>query len=176
MVFVDGENFAVRFGAEIEDNAPQSHVQYRKDVYVWSSALAYALNKYEVVRKYYFTALRGDTDAIHAVENELRNAEIEAPRVFKRTKARSSKRVDIALATEFLMHAYRDNFDVAVLVSGDEDFVPVVDAVASLGKRVIMWSLSSGRSKLLASACDYSIDISPIMWAPTDFAYRLTQA
>lgn len=45
---------------------------------------------------------------------------------------------DITLARDFLSHAYRDNFDAAVLVAGDADFVPLVEEVKRLGKQVFV--------------------------------------
>ena len=33
-------------------------------------------------------------------------------------------------------HAYQSDYDTAILVSGDRDYVPLVEKVKSLGKRV----------------------------------------
>ena len=38
-----------------------------------------------------------------------------------------------------LSHAFDDAFDVAVLVSGDEDFVPMVEELKRRGKQVYGW-------------------------------------
>ena len=46
------------------------------------------------------------------------------------------KEVDVALATEMLAGAFRDAYDVAVLVSGDRDYVPAVERVRAEGRRV----------------------------------------
>jgi len=46
------------------------------------------------------------------------------------------KEVDVALATELVACAFRDAFDVAIVVSGDRDFVPAIERVRSEGKRV----------------------------------------
>ena len=46
------------------------------------------------------------------------------------------KEVDVALATEMLVGALRNAFDVAILVSGDRDFVPAVERLRTEGKRV----------------------------------------
>jgi uncharacterized LabA/DUF88 family protein len=46
------------------------------------------------------------------------------------------KEVDVALATDLLTGAFRDSFDVAILVSGDRDYVPAVERVRAEGKRV----------------------------------------
>lgn len=39
-------------------------------------------------------------------------------------------------ATELVTGALRDTYDVAIVVSGDRDFVPAVERVRSEGKRV----------------------------------------
>lgn len=46
------------------------------------------------------------------------------------------KEVDVALACEMVSHAFRDNYDVAILVSGDRDFIPAIQHAQSSGKRV----------------------------------------
>ncbi len=39
MVFVDGENLAVRYGKLLGDKPPCSHVTYEPNVFVWSELL-----------------------------------------------------------------------------------------------------------------------------------------
>src|SRR5882672_2772193 len=48
----------------------------------------------------------------------------------------TEKRVDTRLVAELIQYAANSAFDDAVLVSGDDDFVPAVEAVNALGKRV----------------------------------------
>ena len=45
------------------------------------------------------------------------------------------KAVDVKLATDLLL--LKSNYDVAIIVSGDQDFVPAVEEVKNAGKRVI---------------------------------------
>lgn len=53
------------------------------------------------------------------------------------------KCVDVALATKMLFFAAIPAvYDLAVLVTGDSDFVPVVEAVRNLGKRVLLASFT----------------------------------
>lgn len=99
MLFVDGENLAIRYSEELGTGDQESHVSYRQDVCVWSHLLTSYLQHNQVIRKHYYTSIVGDDDEILAVENELRELGIERPRVFKRSKGRQSKRVDIALVT-----------------------------------------------------------------------------
>ena len=64
---------------------------------------------------------------------------------------------DIYLATDMLSFAYENKYDVAVLVSGDGDFVPAIKKVQKLGKRVENAYFSANRSDFLKSVCNTSI-------------------
>jgi uncharacterized LabA/DUF88 family protein len=46
------------------------------------------------------------------------------------------KGVDVALVTEMLSMAFKNAYDVAILVSGDDDYVGAVEEIKSMGKRV----------------------------------------
>ncbi len=46
------------------------------------------------------------------------------------------KEVDVSLACEMLEHALMNHYDVAIVVSGDRDFVPAMQKVQAAGKRV----------------------------------------
>ncbi|MFC2020253.1 NYN domain-containing protein [Chloroflexota bacterium] len=46
------------------------------------------------------------------------------------------KGVDIQLTTDLLTHSYKDNYDVAILVAGDTDYVGALQAVKDNGKNV----------------------------------------
>jgi len=46
------------------------------------------------------------------------------------------KGVDIQLATDMLTHSFRNNYDVAILVAGDNDYVGALQAVKDNGKHI----------------------------------------
>lgn len=46
------------------------------------------------------------------------------------------KEGDVAMACEMVVHALRDHYDVAIVVSGDRDFIPAIQQVQSAGKKV----------------------------------------
>ncbi|MBS3090561.1 NYN domain-containing protein [Candidatus Pacearchaeota archaeon] len=57
---------------------------------------------------------------------------------------------DIYFATDLVSGAYEDLYDTALIVSGDEDFVPAIRKVQKLGKKVeniYFWSTSSNYLK-----------------------------
>jgi len=161
MIFVDGENLAIRFKDALGSEQPQDHVVYEPDVLVWSKfANVPQHTNCEVTRRYYYSSSTGDAAKIEELSRMLKRTGIEQPRIFHKSKGRRSKRVDISLATDMLTHAHRKNYDIAILVSGDEDYVPLVEAVAAEGCRVVLWALPNGLSPRLEQAVDHSFDIS----------------
>jgi hypothetical protein len=145
MVFVDGENFAKR-AAEVAGSVLQPGPHYQKDVFVWLPGVA-PKAKFLVIkggldleerslRAHYFTAVQGDDVVINQTRDRIRNCGFQAE-VFKKRDGKA-KQVDIALASRMVLEAARDNYDIALLFAGDEDYVPAVQAVKELGKSVYL--------------------------------------
>ncbi len=74
-------------------------------------------------------------------------------RMVVRPYGTAEKGVDVQMAVHMLQQGYQDNYDTAVLVSGDGDFDHAVRAVVDLGKRVENAYFSSGRSRALVNCC-----------------------
>jgi len=167
MVFVDGENLAMRYGALLKERQadPASHIRYEPNVFVWSVWLNNLCVRQRVIRKHYYTCAQGDTERLDTLHDKLREANIEAPYVFKKNKSRGSKRVDIQLAVDMLTQASRKNYQTAVLIAGDEDYVPLVEAVKAEGRLVVLWSVESGLSRSLRRSADHYADIGEVLFA-----------
>jgi NYN domain len=166
MVFVDGENLAMGYGRMLGGVPPPPKMEswYKPDVAVWVQDLnpgANSLSGTRVTRKYYFTSERGTDETRAETIDWLKSCGFELPRVFRRDKDRGSKRVDISLSVAMLTHATRHHFDIAVLVAGDEDFVPLVNAVQAEGARVHLWALSDGLAPSLRREADYFVNLDP---------------
>jgi len=168
MVFVDGENLAIRYGNLVQSRGATipEHVRYEPGVYVWSTAMMNMTYWGGIVHRHYYTSVQGDDPKLLEVVEKLKAAGIESPNVFKKNKAKGSKRVDISLTTDMLLHAARKNFGVGVLVAGDEDYVPLVEAVKSEGRRVYVWFVSDGLSAELRRAADHFGDLDEILLSP----------
>ncbi len=70
-------------------------------------------------------------------------------------KTRSSeKQVDVCLAVQIVALAYENAYDIAYLVSGDEDFVPAIEIAQRKGKIVIAVSAQDAMSSLLKRKAD----------------------
>src|SRR5216684_1387149 len=73
----------------------------------------------------------------------------------------TEKRVDTRLVADIIQYAAIGAFDAAVLVSGDDDFVPAVEAVNALGKQVWVATWSAEElSKDLRVRCFGQIHLS----------------
>ncbi len=165
MVFVDGENLAIRYASMLKDKAPEDHVVFEPNVFVWTpfANVQHHVNC-EIVRRYYYTSVQGDDTRQDEIEEKLKAIGIEAPCVFKKAKGKRSKRVDISLATDMLTHAYRKNCNLAILVAGDEDYMPLVEAVMAEGRRVVLWFLEDGLSQVLKRKVDHYFNIGTFLF------------
>lgn len=69
------------------------------------------------------------------------------------------KQVDVYLATEIVALAYEDAYDVAYLISGDEDYVPAIERVHAKGKQVIAVTFRDALSGELRKKADEVIEL-----------------
>ena len=167
MIFVDGENLAIRYGQVLKERklAPLKSIKWKPEVFVWTDSFTSACDhEARTVRKYYYTSVQGTDFDIHAVVDQLKLLQVEQPSVFKMEKNRCSKQVDISLTTDMLHHAFRHNYETAVLVAGDADYIPLVNAVKAEGRRVLIWFLSNGLSPTLKRVADYFVNIDPYLF------------
>jgi len=63
----------------------------------------------------------------------------------------TEKGVDVAIATKMLTHAINRAFEIAILVSGDKDYLETVKAVKNMGLRVEVVSFRNSLSHDLAN-------------------------
>ena len=68
------------------------------------------------------------------------------------------KGIDVRIATDMIKLAWVDNYDTAVLLSGDKDFIPVVEFLETRGIKVLHGKFPPQASDL-TRACWGSIDI-----------------
>ena len=173
MVFVDGENLAIR-GKALADKqgiSISNGPYYEEGSFVWMPGQAgtdFILmppgqggQHIYVVRSSYYTSVVGDDKKLEDVKERLWQIGFQ-PSVFKKAKNQKSKGVDIALTKDMLSHAYLHNYEVAVLVSGDGDYVPVLEELKRLGKLVcVAFFIDEGFNDKLRLASDFVSDMTP---------------
>jgi len=168
MIFIDGSNFyhSVKdtfglFPGEIENtevfrklseflkgdrmliricyyNAPLD-IKYNKEIYSKQQSFLDRLN---------------NVPGFKVIRCRLRKIEKDDGKVEYRVKGD-----DIKLTVDMLSDAYEDQYDTAVIVSGDGDFKPLVDKVRKLGKKVENAYLPISRSAALSKACNKSYSL-----------------
>ena len=70
------------------------------------------------------------------------------------------KGTDVQLAVDMMTHSFKDNYDVAILVAGDNDYVSAVQAVKDNGKHIeIALFGKEGTSRQLRTTADKIIPI-----------------
>lgn len=67
------------------------------------------------------------------------------------------KGVDVMLATDLVVHAYKDHYDTAIVVSGDADFYPALQAVKDVGKHIEVAAFDMNMSSESARVADSTI-------------------
>ncbi len=148
-MFVDGENFAIRGRAvaNAEGFKFDEGQFFKQDVFLWLPKIPARLCiahpegalklQSSAIRAFYYTSAVGSDEVIRSVRRSLRDIDFE-PVVFKRPSdsSRKAKGVDISLTKDMLSNAFMGNYDVAFLVAGDGDYLPLVDEVKRLEKVV----------------------------------------
>ena len=107
------------------------------------------LLKRQLVRIYYYNATVGQKQepevfkqqqAFFASVNAVPYTELRLGRLVYTNQWPNvppyEKGTDVQLATDMITHSYKNNYDVAILVAGDNDFAGAVQAVKDNGKHV----------------------------------------
>ena len=134
----------------------------------YSRFAALLANGHKLIRINYYTATRDsqrDRDGARS-QQKFMDALRHIPYVtvkHRPLKYRNNipleKGVDVLIATDMLTSALRDCHDTAVLVSGDGDFVEVLDEIKRAGKQVENATFQSSRSDALINASDLFIQL-----------------
>jgi uncharacterized LabA/DUF88 family protein len=168
MQFVDGENLTISSQRMLENSGYQikESNQHRRNCFLWPGVHPNnnpfgrpEFSELAPIRSFYYTSCVGSEEALDEVRDQLWTLRFE-PHVFKKDKqSQKTKGVDIALTKDMLSHAFRGNYEIARLFAGDGDYVPLVEEVKRLGKRVEVCFVGSATSPALNLATDVFKDI-----------------
>jgi len=182
ILFVDGENLTFRYQELLgEGKKPRAEVSHLPDVYVWSTFIQRTrLINTDILRINYYTSMVGADDELGKVKNEISQLLFSTgagdlygycqlyPRVYKKLKkSMKSRLVDINIVIDMMRHCYTDAVDVVYLLSGDGDFLNLVEEIARSGKKVCLGAFSSGLDPRLRSAVDRFFSLDDIYFEPT---------
>jgi len=152
MIFIDARNL---IQGEKEHNSRTS-TNYR---FGYKQIMDFFNSKQNVIRGYYYDGAPHKSQRSKDRERfyrflrhwgyTLRLKEID----FKKPNP-SQKGVDIYLTSDMISLAYEDAYDVAIIASGDGDYVALVDLVKSKGKKVWILSFECCVSERLRECAD----------------------
>lgn len=163
MIFVDGTNFLIELFKEMglrnfrTDRADKLTLTGIKVASVMINCLLHQKipNSHflTIIRRYWFSSYKkGNEQDKIALRNTLRQAGFE-PVLFEKINDKE-KGVDIALTKEMLINVFNQNYDIALLISGDGDYVDIVNEIKRYGPIVIGGFFSHGLSDYLRYAFD----------------------
>lgn len=151
MVFMDHSNFYLALRAAMP--AAQASTPWRFDYAAFVGAL---VGSDDLIRTYLAGSFKDMPDHpdparkfFHAVDG--------SPQVYVKLFERregGEKQVDVYLATQMVALAYENAYDLAYLVSGDEDFCPALELVQQKGKLVVAASFKQPLSQELTLKAD----------------------
>ena len=172
MVFVDGENMVFNYQSTLKDNDRTAAIGviHNENTYVWHPH-SFDFSGYEVIRVIYYTFCVGDDTKVEEVKSQIKklsyvkdqNSVLPTylrPSVFKKSKqGKKTKGVDIQMTVDILSNVFYDNVDTVLLVTGDGDFLPIVNEIIRTGKQVILASFEKGLNKSLLNHIDDYIQL-----------------
>ena len=118
------------------------------------------LNKRRLIRIYYYNARVGireeperhrDQQKFFTGITDIPYCELRLGRLVYNNWPNSSpyeKGVDILLATDMITHSFKNNYNAAILVAGDNDFVGALQAVKDNGKNIEVALFGKERTSL----------------------------
>lgn len=175
IVLIDGENQCTRFEECIKNGRePASSVIHYQNSFIWSPGMLHVYDTMEILRVSYYNTFEGDTVAIDKLSNDISEVKYEfsyaeglsrdgtiVPRIFKKEKrSNKAKSVDINITIDALRSTYNDTIDRLILITGDGDYIPLIEEVMRQNVQVYVKALSSGLNPNLKHKCDmfYSLD------------------
>lgn len=179
LILADGENLLLRFQAVAKG------MEQRTDgpiiipgILIWHHNIT-RHDHMEVIRASYYTTCVGDTDRVDEVARKIKAIDFTyeafpgdglrrgrlCPHVFKKKKNRTkTKSVDIHICIDALRHTYNDSIDNLYLLTGDGDYVPLIQEVMRQGKRVVVAAFSNGLNEQLRTVPDDFIELDSWMF------------
>jgi hypothetical protein len=149
MIFIDGTNllrqmskFVDLSAGRLDPHSPPPEVFGALWTFLDNieSPMHLAIRDYKTggrsLRYFWFGSYHGHDDYRDRLREAIWTAGFREVVLVQKPPTREEKGVDTSLAVEMVVNAERDNFDTAILVSGDRDHVRAVQEVKRHGKQV----------------------------------------
>ncbi|MFQ5979057.1 MAG: NYN domain-containing protein [Candidatus Heimdallarchaeota archaeon] len=115
----------------------------------------------QLIRPFYYTSFNPDNAAQVAFLERLELTDFHVIRtpLRRRGEVLVEKGVDVALVTDLLAYAFRKAYDLAIIVSGDSDFLNAIKEVMRLGIQLHIACFKANASREMKSAGDLFIPL-----------------
>ena len=152
-IFIDGNNFY--YG--LKDHNLSTHINFEK------LGVKLCSNYGELMRIYYYNAPVDQFKEPDSYRSQQKffdklyrtpYLEVRLGRLMKRGDTYVEKGVDVLLSVDMIQKAFENQYDIAILLSGDGDLAHAVSVVKNQGKHVINACFDVGRSHHLLEVCD----------------------
>ncbi len=139
VIFIDSSNLS---GGSARYAEKTNDPDYDVDIFKLLKRLS---RGYDLIRTYFYSSTAQPQDIRSKNEQfwhqKMLNLQTQLTRhgikvTNKLRMKNKEKGVDVALVTDFLMLGMRGAFEVAIIVSGDQDYVNAIEAVQNIGKIV----------------------------------------
>ncbi len=128
-----------------------------------------------VIRAYYYSGIKSKSQEKGKFFKMLKGlgVEIKTKLLKKRdvtcrscgeiTNTFVEKGIDASLSTDLLWHAFQRSYDTGIVVSADADFIPPIERVRDLGRRIELWAFKHALGKELKNKVDSVNNIDDII-------------
>ena len=159
-IFIDGSNLyhnLKRFGIKTKFEDIINNIETKRkivDIFYYTALLDKSINEDKYKEHKRFLDKIKKIPNFHVVLCNLKKVLLQDGSVDFEIKGD-----DIYLATDLIKGSYEDLYDVAIIVSGDADFIPAINLVRKNGKKVINAFFPKSSSYQLRNCCDGSINL-----------------
>ena len=159
MMFIDGSNLY----HGIKDILGKVNIDYR-------CLVKKLVGDRELIRVYYYIPIINREEAEEQFRaqqrfltylQEIPYFQVKYGKLVRQGELLVEKRTDVQIAVDIVRYAAFDYFDVCILISGDRDFYPALDAVKDMGKQVEVAFFSQETANELRQFGDVFIDLKP---------------
>jgi len=114
---------------------------------------------------------------VHVIYGRYKAVSFPCPSCDQMIHRQSEKRSDVSIAVEMMADAYNQQFDVALLVSGDTDFCPLVQSILrrDQGKRIVVCFPPARHNKELADVASAYLTIGRARLSNSQFPDEITK-
>ena len=180
--FADGENLVLRYEDMIKNGAkPKRDAIHIPGLLAWHPQIT-TLFVGDVSRLSYYQTVVGDDIFLDSAKDSISNTKylyfstknqgkhpdargFLYPKIYKKSsKNTKSKSVDINITVDALRCVINDTGNVVFILSGDGDYLPLVEEINRHGKQVWVGAFSRGLNKNLRYAADEFFDLDSIFF------------